>query len=160
MPCEAHLHIFSIKSIFLLKNVTIHENSIKGLKIPRPPAVPVQARLRVPGQKSRCRPVCDGFSCSSDVLQRPDIPAPSGAEPLRPRRSRDQANARPAPGLNTRWPRRRPPPGRCRHADAGCRKGCPASPARLRPARPEWNTVTRRVAFRSPPDGRPPPLRG
>lgn len=51
MPCEAHLHIFSIKSIFLLKNVTIHENSIKGLKIPRPPAVPVQARLRVPEQK-------------------------------------------------------------------------------------------------------------
>ena len=33
--------------------MTLYENAKKGLKIPRPPAVPVQARLRVPNNIKR-----------------------------------------------------------------------------------------------------------
>lgn len=82
MPCEAHLHIFSIKSIFLLKNVTIHENSIKGLKIPRPPAVPVQARLRVPEQKKPLQ------TCLRRLFPFLKQPIPRREKPAAKRRSR------------------------------------------------------------------------
>ena len=162
MPCEAHLHIFSIKSIFLLKNVTIHENSIKGLKIPRAPAVPVQARLRVPEQKKPSQTCLRRFFFVSQASH-----PPAGQDRSRERKTSRLprlvpgiVQARAQPGINTRWPRKRPPPDRCRHADAVCRKGCPASPARPRPAEPAWSNVTRRAASRSPPNDKCPPLRG
>lgn len=82
MPREAHLHIFSIKSISLLKNVTIHENSIKGLKIPRPPAVPVQARLRVPEQKKPLQ------TCLRRLFPFLKRPIPRRDKPAAGRRSR------------------------------------------------------------------------
>lgn len=161
MPCEAHLHIFSIKSIFLLKNVTIHENSIKGLKIPRPPAVPVQARLRVPEQKKPLQ------TCLRRLFHFSSGPSPAGQARSRKEKpgghgslTRGIVQARARPNINKRWPRKRPPPGRFHHAGAACRKGCPASPARPRPAGPASSSVRQRAASRSPPNDKRPPLRG
>lgn len=112
-------------------------------------------------KKSRRRPVCGGFSFFSS----PHPPAGQArsreGKPGRPGRLfRGIVQAGAGPGINTRWPRKRPPPGRCRHADARCRKGCPASPVRPRPAGPAWSNVTRRAASRSPPGCRCPPLHG
>ena len=112
-------------------------------------------------KKSRRRPVCGGFSFFSS----PHPPAGQArsreGKPGRPGRLfREIVQAGAGPGINKRWPRKRPPPGRCRHADARCRKGCPASPVRPRPAGPAWSNVTRRAASRSSPGCRCPPLHG
>ena len=62
MLCEGLSRIFTIKSIRLLNNVKLHEYVIHRLKIPRPPAVPVQARLRVPERgKAVAAHVCGGL---------------------------------------------------------------------------------------------------
>lgn len=141
--------------------MTLYENAKKGLKIPRPPAVPVQARLRVPEQKKPLQ------TCLRRLFPFLKQPIPGGKNP-QPKGEAGQARpshpgiaqARARPNINKRWPRKRPPPGRFHHAGAACRKGCPASPARPRPAGPASSSVTQRAAFRSPPNDKGPPLRG
>lgn len=161
MLCEGLSRIFTIKSIRLLNNVKLHEYVIHRLKIPRPPAVPVQARLRVPEQKKPLQ------TCLRRLFHFSSGPSPGGTSP-QPKGEAGQARpshpgitqARARPNINKRWPRKRLPPGRFHRADAACRKGCPASPARPRPAGPASSSVTRRAAFRSPPNDKRPPLRG
>lgn len=112
-------------------------------------------------KKSRCRPVCDGFfrfssSPSPAGKTRSQKEKPGGHGSL----TRGIVQARARPNINKRWPRKRPPPGRFHHAGAACRKGCPASPARPRPAGPASSSVRQRAASRSPPNDKRPPLRG
>lgn len=117
-----------------------------------------------PGTRTQ-KAVADLSAAAFPFSQAPHPPAGQihsrEGQPGRPGRLfRGIVQAGAGPGINKGWPRKRPPPGRCRHADARCRKGCPASPVRPRPAGPAWSNVTRRAASRSPPGCRCPPLHG
>lgn len=137
MLCEELSRIFTIKSITLLNNVKIHEYVIHRLKIPRPPAVPVQARLRVPEKKSRRRPVCGGFSFfSSPPSTGGTSPQPGGeagqARPSLPGDRPGRSGARHQYEMASKTPStRQVPPCRCKMPE---RLSCISSTASSRRA--------------------------